>query len=254
MRVPNDERKNNILKYVLSKEKATISELATFFNVTMETIRRDVAELETKDLLVKKHGSVTLPPLIAERSMKEKDEEHRIEKKHIAEFAAKLIPKNSTLFLDSGTTTAYLAKQLLTREDLVIFTNSLPIGEILSSSKNKFYILGGQFREKSQSLVGGWTEKQISQINADISFLSCFALSEKGPSVHSYREMSVKSLMVNQSKKSILLLDTSKFNHFSTYTFTEFYKLDSIITERSLSSKERKQIPAEVEIKYNTNL
>lgn len=105
-----------------------------------------------KNLLAKKHGSVTLtkPFLESEFSVKEKRQLN--EKNAIAEKALDFIPQNASLYLDTSTTVLQLAKLLVMRDDLTIVTNSLQISQILATSDNQVLLTGGQFRKKEQLL------------------------------------------------------------------------------------------------------
>lgn len=243
MKKSSSERQREILDYVLKKEEVSISELSQRFNVTMETVRKDVNILETKNLLVKEHGYVLSTKPYDEASMNIKSEENKEAKMKIAEIAVSMIPEKASLILDSGSTTLHLAKLLLSRDDLIIFTNSLPIVDLLTPSDNKVFMIGGALRRENQSFTGPWTEMILKQISVDIAFVSCNGFSKEGPKIHSYGEMGVKKMMVNSSGKTILLADSSKFSQPGIYCYASFSKIDVLVSERPLTKHERELFP-----------
>jgi DeoR/GlpR family transcriptional regulator of sugar metabolism len=246
MRVTSEERRNKILHEVMNKKEVSINELSETFHVTTETIRKDVSFLQEKNLLAKKHGSVTLtkPFLESEFSVKEKRQLN--EKNAIAEKALDFIPQNASLYLDTSTTVLQLAKLLVMRDDLTIVTNSLQISQILATSDNQVLLTGGQFRKKSNSYVGAWTLHALQTVNLDLAFLCCDGFSKTGPTIRSYQELEIKSSVITHSKKSLILCDSSKLGNQGLYTFSEFQTIDMVLMERPLTDEERSAFPEEV--------
>lgn len=114
----------------------TVSELAKHFDVTTETIRKDLIYLDEKQILTKGHGVVTASSSYLGNPFAIKENENIEAKTRIAEIAAKQIQESGVILLDSGTTVMHLAKLLNLRDDLIIITNSMIATQILSSSKN----------------------------------------------------------------------------------------------------------------------
>ena len=153
------------------------------------------------------------------------------------------IPENASILLDTITTVLPLAKLLIMRDDLTIITNSLIINEVLANSNNKLLLTGGEYRKKSNSYVSNWAIEAIKGLNVDIAFIGCDGLAFNGPTISSYKELDIKKSMINCSKKSIILCDSSKLDNQGLYTFSNYDNLDVIIMERNISKSERQKFP-----------
>ncbi|GCF94612.1 transcriptional regulator [Enterococcus florum] len=243
MKLTSDERKNKILHEVITKGTVSINELAGMFEVTTETIRNDVKFLQDKNLLAKKHGTVTTPNTFFENEFSVKETDNLEEKKEIADSALKFIPRNSAIFLDTSTSVFQLAKLLVMRDDLTIFTNSIQINQVLANSDNQILLTGGLFRKKSGSYVGTWALNAIKELNVDVAFIGCDGFSKKGPTIRSYHELEIKKAISEHSKKNFILCDTSKLDNEGLYSFIDYSNLDMVIMERQLTEIERKKFP-----------
>lgn len=246
MKFTSEERQNKILHEVITRNEVSIQELANMFGVTTETIRKDVSFLDNRNIITKKHGSVTMANTFFETEFSEKENYHLEEKIKIAESALKFIPEKSSIFLDTSTSITQLAKLLVIRNDLKIFTNSLHTSQVLANSDNQVLSTGGLFRKKSSAYVGTWTLNAIQALNVDISFLGCDGFSKDGPTIRSYHELEIKQAIVEHSKKNIILCDASKLKSEGLYTFSNYDDLDMIILERKLTEKERNRFPDNV--------
>ena len=239
----NNERRNNIVNYVINNGSVTVIELAEKFNVSTETIRKDLAYLHENNILNKGHGTVTAASSYLENEFALKERECLDAKIHIAQRAATQVPQNGVVFLDSGTTALQLAKILNLRNDLIIVSNSAVIPQVLSTSTNQVLIAGGELRKRSFSYVVNWVLQAIKQIKIDVAFLSCSGFHADGPSIHSYRELEIKQAVITSAKKTILMANTDKFFTESLYRYASFSAFDLMITERKLTPEERKHFP-----------
>ena len=246
IKLTSEERKNKILHEVISKNEVSIQELANLFGVTTETIRKDVGDLDKRNIISKKHGSVTMVNTFLETEFSEKEGRHLEEKIKIAESALKFIPENSSIFLDTSTSILQLAKLLVMRSDLTIITNSLHVNQVLANSDNEVLVTGGLYRKKSSSYVGAWALNSIKDVSVDVSFIGCDGFSEIGPTICSYHELEIKKTIAKHSKKNIILCDTSKLKNEGLYTFSNYSDLDIIIMERKLTEPERVQFPNDI--------
>lgn len=246
MKLTSEERKNKILHEVITKGEVSINDLADTFDVTTETIRKDVSQLHEKNLIAKKHGSVMMANPFFENEFSVKESDHLEEKIKIAESALKFIPENSAILLDTSTSVLQLAKLLVMRNDLTIITNSLQISQVLSNSDNQVLLTGGLYRKKSNSYVGNWALHAINELNVDISFIGCDGFSKTGPTIRSYHELEIKKAIIKHSKKNFILCDTSKIENEGLYSFVDYDNLDMIIMERKLVDTERKMFPEDL--------
>jgi len=242
-RTINVERRAKLAKFIMMKGSLSVKELAHEFNVSTETIRKDLISLEKDNIINKGHGGATISTNYLESHFDTKLFKNMGIKSKIAQKAVELIPKNGVVILDSGTTVFQIAKLLNLRDDLVIITTSLIVAQALENTKNQLLVTGGHLRKKSMSFVGNWAANAISSINADISFMSCDGFHTDGPCIRSYREIDIKQAILKNSKENVLITDSSKFSKQGLYRFTTFDKFNLLITDENINGNERDLIP-----------
>ena len=244
----NIERRKQIAQLIINKGTVSARDLAEEFNVSTETIRKDLIFLEENKIITKGHGGVTVSNIYLESPFSIKSSENIEAKARIAEKAVELIPQNGVVFLDSGSTVLQIAKLLNLKEDLVIITNSLAVAEVLSNTKNKLLVTGGQLRSKSMSFVGPWATQAIDSLHVDVAFMGCDGFHAEGPCIRSYREVEVKQKIIANAKKTILVCDSSKFNVEGLYRFADFKRLGCMLTDSSLPPQMAKTIPTDFQV------
>lgn len=240
-------RRNKIAQLIASRENFKVGELAKIFNVSTETIRKDLIFLDSQGIVKKSHGGAIINEenlkSSVEKPLSIKELENKEYKKRIALHALSLIPPNASFFIDSGTTNYFLAELLAHEKGMNIFTNSIPVVNMLAESNNNIYILGGKLKEQSHCIVGNWTLQLLENIQPDIAFLGSDAFKNSlGPCTASFDECGIKSKIVEKSEKAIVLADSSKFNNSGLFTFSEWGKIDLLITDTRVGKKELKQL------------
>lgn len=243
MRISGDERQEAILREVMARGQATVAELADQLHVTTETIRKDLVALQERNAIEKGHGIVTLPTSFGDVPFAEKETVHREEKAAIAQIALGLIPAGSSVVLEASTTNLQLAKLLVMRDDLIVFTNSLSICQTLAKSGNELFMVGGAFRARTNSCTGEWAQNAMAGINVDVAFLSCDGISENGPTATYQQLLGLDRMIIKHSRKTYMLMDTSKLAATGLYTVADFEDFDAFIFERPLSARERGLLP-----------
>lgn len=171
-------KRNDLIKeYILEKEHVTLKELEETFNVSMNTIRRDVAKIITDPRFEKVYGGVSVKKnkLISfeNRSIKNKEV-----KQKIAEEAAKLIQPHDLIYIDSGTTTKYILDYLPKDIEMTIITNSLDIvlkAEVFE--KIQVFLLGNMFKRSTRSFVGITPDQITNKYNISKAFMAATAVS-----------------------------------------------------------------------------
>lgn len=231
-----EERRKNILEEVLKNGTVTVHDLSQKFNVSYETIRKDLNYLSEKEQLVKSHGGAIANQNSIENPFTLKKEENIDRKQSIAKKALNLIPNGASIILGTGSTVFELAKLLVLRSNLKIITDLIPAASYLQTSNNEVYFLGGKLRQKSSSVYGNWTEQALDQINVDISFLGTDGFQGfRGPTTPSYSDSSIERKMIKHSNKSYILADTTKFERKSLYEITSWENITGIITNYDIS-------------------
>jgi DeoR/GlpR family transcriptional regulator of sugar metabolism len=245
MSVLPEERKNEILKDLNKMGKVKVMELVEQFQVSEETIRRDLMLLEEKGLLKRVYGGAIKSvfqfeePPFSQRTTVNQEAKGRIGKK-----AVELISNGDVVAIDVGTTTLEFAKVIENKNDITIITNSLPVSSVLTESlnQNKFsgqiLLLGGQIDPKQQSISGSLTEHLLNQFNIDKAFISAGGVSIKnGVSNYHLHETMVSRKMVEVSKHVILLSDYSKMGVDTFCKVCPLEKLDVIVSDQPLSDE-----------------
>lgn len=227
-----EERRNLIYEELKKQGSVYVSELAKKFDVTYETIRKDLSILEEKGLLIKSHGGATLKQTAVEHPFQVREKENITAKKIIASEAMKLIPENSSIIIGTGSTTLELANLLANKSGHKIFTDSLPVATALLYSKNQVFLFGGQLRQPSSSVYGGWTVAQINQISVDVCFLGTDGFSNlSGPSSPSSSDAFVDQVIIKNSEKKYILGDSTKFERKSLHKICEWSEITALLTD-----------------------
>ena len=240
-----EKRRDLILKELVAEGSVYVSELAKKYSVTYETIRKDLTYLENKGLLVKSHGGATLKQNAIEHSFQVREKENTHYKKLLAQKAMELIPNNSSIIIGTGSTILELAILLSKRSGYKIFTDSLPVASLLINSKNQVFLFGGELREASNSVFGGWTVSQISQIQVDLCFLGTDGFSNlDGPSSPSSSDVFVDQAIIKHSEKRYILGDYTKFDRKSLYKICDWSEITAIITNKEADAEKIRRLEA----------
>lgn len=233
-----EERREKILEELVSSGSVIVSDLAEKFQVSSETIRKDLAHLEEEGYLVKSHGGATLKQNAIELSFGTRASENAEAKALIARRAIELVPESSSVIVCTGSTTLELAKLLALRSGLKIFTDSLPVALALIQSSNQTFLFGGELRDQSSSVCGGWTISQIRQIEADICFMGTDGfMNVSGPSSPSSSDAFIDREVIEHSEKCYVLADRSKFRRKSLYKICEWSEITALVTDESPDSE-----------------
>lgn len=232
------ERRNEIAQLLVQDGKIKASALAKRFHVSTETIRKDLIYLEQQGIAQKGYGGAVVSNQLLERPVALKEMEHMDIKACIANRALELIPENGVIFLDAGSTTYFLAKLLMLRKDLTIFTNSVMALNLLSDSDNQVYALGGRVRGSSKGMIGPWAIQTLKSLYLDLAFLGTDGFrSLSGPSTASYEESELKKAVLGSCNRAVVLTDNSKFQSNSLFQFCGWQEIYALITNSSDSEE-----------------
>lgn len=230
------ERKKQILEIMRRLGRfVTVEELCEKLYASGATIRRDLKELEDSRLIRRaRGGAVLVEGGTSEDPLAFRESQNAVKKQIIAECASRHIRDGMTLFLDSSSTVFALARMLDRFPELKVITNGLKTALLLSDFKNvRLFCTGGALRENSKSLVGDAACATAARFNADIAFMSCRGFSvANGVSEASEEEYCVKRRFLQNSKRAILLCDTSKMNVDFLCRLAPLSEFYEVITER----------------------
>ncbi len=229
------ERKNQILEILKKNKSVSVSILSEKYNVTEETIRRDLEKLEQEGFVQKIYGGAILNQTIkSDLPFKIREQIQKEEKLIIAKKICEIIQDGDSLTLDSSSTSFVIAKKLKQKKKLTIITNSVEILLELSDCKNiTVFSTGGLLRESSLSLVGKAADNMLKQFNVDKTIISCKGMDKiKGVTDSNELEAEVKQSMINCAAKSILAIDSSKFNQISFAKIADISAFNIIASDK----------------------
>nr|WP_276203358.1 DeoR/GlpR family DNA-binding transcription regulator [Cohnella thermotolerans] len=224
-------REQEILHHLGKKSPLSVEELVNLLQVSEATVRRDLVELENRGLILRRRGGASLPGLGVEPMFNQRLSQNVDLKQRIVQHAAEQIAEGEVIALDVGTTNAALAKELLKKKGLTIFTYSLQIASILSRSQHNIYVIGGGFRKLEMSMVGSIAIQTIKQFNFDRFYLGLAGFcKDQGPTDFALEEVEIKRALIERSKKVVALVDSSKYGVTSLVKVCDYADIDEIVT------------------------
>ena len=223
-------------KYIrlLAGRDHTVKELAEKLFISEPTVRRDIALLKEKEILVSKNGVVSLKVSFSDKRIPLfiRETEQKEEKVRIAERAAKHIKDGDVLMLDASTTAYHLLPHLVKFKNLILITNGAKTAIEAAAMGIKTICTGGELAPESFCYVGEDAESVLRRYNADIAFFSCRGLSNDGRVTdNSILENGIRRIMMENSARSFLLCDKSKHGKIHINTLCHIKDLDGVISE-----------------------
>ncbi len=221
----------------LSREGAcSLSELARDLEVSDETIRRDVTAMAQKGLVERVHGGVVLPEPSGEPAFKRRMQKNAAEKRQIATLAAARIRNGDAIVLDTGSTTAYVARALAEHRDLLVVTNCTAIAQSLAP-RNRVYLAGGELRADDGAVFGPSAIAFVEQFRVRFAVLSIGAIhSEDGFMDFHLQEAEFSRATLKRATHTMVVADHSKFGTQAAVRVCGFEAVDILITDRTPSA------------------
>ena len=231
------DRINAIVEILKENKSVMVNDLSNKFNVTEETIRRDLEKLEVQNKIVRVHGGAYLFEGFEKGAPVSLRKQFLIqEKKRLGKTCLEYIVDRDTIMLDDSTTSLFIAKEIKECElQLIVITNSLDIFVELADCKHvKLIGLGGTFKLSTRSFNGPGTVNSLINYNADKSFISCSSINSKlGMTDHNENEAQIRKIMIQNSVKKFLVIDHTKINKSSTYQFADINEVDYVVTDKA---------------------
>ncbi len=227
-----EERYDKIIS-ILEKEKyASAQKLSNMLYVSLPTIRRDLAELDRRNQIIRSHGGAkAIEPEHIVAPLDFRKTVHSTQKRRLCQAAANLVSDNDIIFIDSSTTTLQMADFLGEKKNITVITNGIPLAVLLIGKGIKTYCTGGEIFQNSLAHFGSFAEEFIQKFNIDVMFFSCHGVSDAGMLTDpSLPETQIRKVAINQSKKSVFLCDESKFSLSTPYNLMHVKEVDYIIT------------------------
>jgi DeoR family fructose operon transcriptional repressor len=228
------DRQRAIYMLALRQGSVDVADLAHRHSVTTETIRRDLSDMQSRQLLRRVHGGaipverMNHEPMVEARDMVNADEKLRIATLAVAE-----VPERGSVIIDSGSTGQRLAEVFPVDRDVHVVTNSLLTALTLSRrGLRELTVLGGSVRTKRHAMVDDTTRAELQHMAIDVLFMSCDGLSFQHGLTTPYREEhTIKRAMMQRARKVVAMVDQSKFRNVQMFTFAAFDELDVLVTD-----------------------
>ncbi|MEV7785146.1 DeoR/GlpR family DNA-binding transcription regulator [Streptomyces sp. NPDC088106] len=235
------ERQQEILRLARDSGRVDVVSLAETFQVTAETIRRDLKALDRAGLVRRVHGGaipagrLDFEPDLAERETTAADEKDRIARAALAE-----LPADGTVIVDAGSTSARLAGFLPVDASLTVVTHSLPLAARLADHPGiQLHLVGGRVRHRTRAAVDAWALRAYAEIRADVLFVAANGFSaEYGLTTPDLAEAAVKRAAMAAARRVVLLADSSKHGQEHFARFGDLGDVDLLITDTGLSPQD----------------
>jgi DeoR family fructose operon transcriptional repressor len=232
-----EERHAAIIERARTDGRVDVAELAAEFDVTPETVRRDLTSLERHGLLRRVHGgAIPVERLGFEPGVSARDQQMAAEKDRIAQAALDELPAEGAILLDAGTTTARLANKLPTDRELTVVTNAVPIAASLSAHPNVTVLtIGGRVRGRTLAMVDAWALNALDGTYVDVAFVGTNGVSiERGLTTPDVAEAAVKTAMLRAARRVVVVADHTKVGNDCFARFGSLEDIDTFITDDGL--------------------
>jgi DeoR family fructose operon transcriptional repressor len=242
-----EERQQAMARLVTERGRLSVTELAERFDVTTETVRRDLSALERMALVRRVHGGAVPGDSLAviESALGDRDTANIAEKERIAQAAVKLLPPaGSTVLIDAGSTTVRLAALLPRDHRLTVLTHAVPIAARLAGLPHiELHLLPGRVRTATQAAVGADTVAALDAVRADLAFIGTNALSiDHGLSTPDHDEAATKRAMVASARQIIVLADSHKLGVDAAIRFARLDQVDVLVTDDGIADEDHEKL------------
>ena len=227
------QRQSEILNLARMLGRVTVEDLSRRFEVSAQTIRKDLNELCERRSLTRVHGGAIIASGIENLAYEARRFVAADEKRAIGTAAAELIPNGSSLFINIGTTTEEVANALRSHEDLLVITNNLNVAMALyRHPRIEVVVAGGSVRRTDGAVIGSSANGLIQQFKVDYAIVGASAIDEEGALLDfDYREVKVAKAIMDCARKSILVADSMKLERSAPVRIGHISQLDYFVTD-----------------------
>ena len=227
------QRHDAIVELVKKQGYVSTEELVDQFDVSPQTIRRDLNELAEQNLIMRHHGGAALPSSSVNTSWHDRKATQTAEIERIAHKVASQIPDGATLFIDIGTTPEAVAHALLGHSHLRIVTNNLNVANTLMAREDfRIILAGGELRSRDGGIIGEATLDFISQFRLDYGILGISGVDMDGSLLEfDYHEVRTKKAIIENSRQVLLVTDSSKFGRNAMVNMGSISLVNAVYTD-----------------------
>lgn len=242
------ERNKSIVTLLSQKGEMTVKDIAKMLNVSEMTVRRNLAEMEDERVVQRTHGGARVfdsSSLVGDNYIVgEETQRNAQQKSRIGLKAASLVKANETIFLDSGSTTPYIAKYIDKELPITVLCYTFLNALEFYNRKNTNLILSGGFYDRDSTIFhSSEANSFLRGIRADKAFISAAGVDSKlGLTTYFYFEADMKKLMIQSAKRIILVVDFSKFGKNSISHFADLDQVNTVITDAGIRDDDAKML------------
>lgn len=230
---PATGRQREILELARNSGRVSVDDLALRFDVTPQTIRKDLNDLCDMRLLNRVHGGAVIASGVENVGYEARRFIAQEEKRLVGIAAAQLIPDNCSLFINIGTTTEEVARALLDRHGLLVITNNLHVATLLyRQPRIDVVIAGGSVRRSDGGVIGGTAADFIRQFKVDYAVIGASAIDGDGSLLDfDYREVRVSQAIIENARNVILVADKLKLERSAPVRIAHISQIDFFVTD-----------------------
>ena len=229
-------RQSEILNIAKTEGRVMVETLAQRFEVTLQTIRRDLGELADSGYLDRVHGGAVPRTGVTNIGYDERRRMNEAAKAAIGRACAAAIPDNSSVIINLGTSTEAVARELLSHRNLTVITNNMNVANILAANPGcDVMVAGGALRRSDGGLVGDLTTHFFEQFKVDVAVIGCSALDAEGELLdYDLAEVRVAKAIIRQARRTFCVCDHSKLARSAPVRLASLRDIDAIFTDQPL--------------------
>lgn len=238
-----EKRHSQILEQLYLQDSVQVEDLAENFDVSVETIRRDLTTLAERGLLRKVHGGAVRFQTAQEDTFSLRSQVNRAAKQTIGQYATRFINAGDSLFINAGTTTAIFAEYLAGLDNLTVVTNCASVADKVwqdGNSSHKIFLLGGEYNGIDTETHGSLLLQQLELFQVDHTFLTLGAVhAQQGCMEYRVEAAEIIRMMMKQSRTTTVLVDSTKLDKIALAKICDLHEIDRLITEYPVSDRLR---------------
>ena len=237
-------RQAEILRTLERSGAATVASLVARLAVSDETVRRDIKAMAERGLVERVHGGVTLPDLLSEPGFQSRMRSNAAEKQAIARLAAEQVHDGDSLMMDTGSTTAYVARALVDHRDLLLVTNCTEIARTVASrGRSRVFVASGELRGDDGAIFGASALAYVERFRVRTAILSIGAIHpDDGFMDFHPEEAEFSQALMRRANQTIVVADHTKFGRQAPVKVCDFEAVDLLITDHDPDADWRKRL------------
>lgn len=230
------QRQSEILNLARMLGRVTVEDLSRRFEVSAQTIRKDLNELCERRSLTRVHGGAIISSGVENLAYEARRFVAAEEKRAIGVAAAALIPNGSSLFINIGTTTEEVANGLRSHEELLVITNNLNVAmQLYRHPRIEVVVAGGTVRRSDGAVIGSSANNLIQQFKVDYAIIGASAIDAEGALLDfDYREVQAAQAIIANARNVILVADSTKFRRTAPVRIGHISQIQTFVTDGGL--------------------